>query len=87
MDKLSRIRIYPLTTFDFETEEIAKLELANGLNSGNPFSSLYYNSYSMMNAYMGKNLFLFQYNGKIIGKATLYVTWQKGLLMLKMFTI
>ena len=31
MGELSRIRIFPLTEFDFETEEIAKLEIANGL--------------------------------------------------------
>ena len=72
MGELSRIRIFPLTMFDFKTEEIAKLELANGLGSGNLFSSLYFNSYSIMDAY-AKNLFLFQYKGKIIGKATVYI--------------
>ena len=30
MGELSSIRIFPLTMFDFETEEIAKLEIANG---------------------------------------------------------
>lgn len=37
MGELSSIRIFPLTMFDFETEEIAKLEIANGLESGNLF--------------------------------------------------
>lgn len=45
MGELSSIRIFPLTMFDFETEEIAKLEIANGLESGNHFSNLYFNSY------------------------------------------
>ena len=38
MGELSRIRIFPLTEFDFETEEIAKLEIANGLESGSSVS-------------------------------------------------
>lgn len=37
MGELSRIRIFPLSMFDFETEEIAKLEITNGLGSGNFF--------------------------------------------------
>lgn len=74
MGELSRIRIFPLSMFDFETEEIAKLEIVNGLGSGNFFENLYFNSYSRMNAY-GKNLFLFQYKGKIIGKATVCLDW------------
>lgn len=74
MGELSSIRIFPLTMFDFETEEIAKLEIANGLESGNHFSNLYFNSYSIMDA-RRKNLFLFQYKGKIIGKATVRLEW------------
>lgn len=74
MGKLSSIRIFPLTMFDFETEEIAKLEIANGLGSGNYFFTLNFNSYSSMDAY-GKNLFLFQYKGKIIGKAIVRLEW------------
>ena len=31
MRELSSIRIFPLSMFDFETEYIAKLEIANGL--------------------------------------------------------
>lgn len=76
MSELSRIRIFPLTMFNFETEEIAKLELANGLESGSLFSDLYFNSYSIMDAY-GKNLFLFQYKGKIIGKATVRLEYKE----------
>lgn len=78
MGELSRIRIFPLTMFEFETEEIAKLEIANGLDSGNLFSNLYFNSYSIMDAYGGKNLFLFQYKGKIIGKATVCIEWGRA---------
>ena len=74
MSELSSIRIFPLTMFYFETEEIAKLKIANGLESGNHFSNLNFNSHSLMNAY-GKNLFLFQYKGKIIGKATVHIDW------------
>lgn len=74
MAELSRIRIFPLTMFDFETEEIAKLEIANGLESGISVLNLYFNSYSMMDV-SDKNLFLFQYKGKIIGKATVYLEW------------
>ena len=51
MGELSSIRIFPLTMFDFETEEIAKLEIANGLESGNLFSNLHFNSYSIMDYY------------------------------------
>lgn len=74
MSELSSIRIFPLTMFYFEIEEIAKLKIANGLESGNHFSNLNFNSHSLMNAY-GKNLFLFQYKGKIIGKATVHIDW------------
>ena len=70
MGELSRIRIFPLTEFDFETEEIAKLEIANGLESGSAVSNLYFNPHSIMDVY-GNSLFLFQYKGKIIGKATI----------------
>lgn len=45
MRELSSIRIFPLSMFDFETEYIAKLEIANGLESGNLISNLYFNSY------------------------------------------
>ena len=48
MSELSNIRIFPLSMFDFETEYIAKLELANGLESGNHISNLNFNSYSRM---------------------------------------
>ena len=73
MGKLSRIRIFPLATFDFETEEIARLEIANGLESGGSVTNLYFTSCAKMDLHGGKNLFLFQYKGKIIGKAT--VRW------------
>ena len=43
MSELSNIRIFPLSMFDFETEYIAKLELANGLESGNHISNLNFN--------------------------------------------
>ena len=59
MGELSRIRIFPLTEFDFETEEIAKLEIANGLESGSSVSNLYFNPHSIMDVY-GNSLFLFQ---------------------------
>ena len=58
MGELSSIRIFPLSMFDFKTEYIAKLEIANGLESGNIFSSLCFNSCSIMDA-CRKNLFLF----------------------------
>ena len=47
MSKLSTIRIFPLTMFEFETEEIAKLEIANGLGSGNYFFYLTFNAYHL----------------------------------------
>lgn len=72
MRELSSIRIFPLSMFDFETEYIAKLEIANGLESGNFISNLYFNSCAIMDVYR-KNLFLFQYKGKIIGKAIVYL--------------
>lgn len=56
MGELSSIRIFPLTMFDFETEEIAKLEIANGLESGNHFSNLYFNSYSIMDTIMNGHI-------------------------------
>lgn len=76
MRELSSIRIFPLSMFDFETEYIAKLGIANGLESGNLISNLYFNSYSTMDV-CRKNLFLFQYNGKIIGKATVNLEWEE----------
>lgn len=75
MSELSNIRIFPLSMFDFETEYIAKLEIANGLESGNYISNLNFNSYSRMDV-CRKNLFLFQYKGKIIGKAIVYLKWE-----------
>lgn len=76
MRELSSIRIFPLSMFDFETEYIAKLEIANGLESGNLISNLYFNSYSIMDV-CRKNLFLFQYKGKIIGKAIVDLKWEE----------
>ena len=76
MGELSSIRIFPLSMFDFETEYIAKLEIANGLESGNLISNLYFNSYSIMDV-CRKNLFLFQYKGKIIGKAIVDLKWEE----------
>lgn len=76
MRELSSIRIFPLSMFDFETEYIAKLEIANGLESGNLISNLYFNSYSIMDV-CRKNLFLFQYKGKIIGKAIVDLRWEE----------
>lgn len=75
MRELSSIRIFPLSMFDFETGYIAKLEIANGLESGNLISNLYFNSYSIMEV-CRKNLFLFQYKGKIIGKAIVDLKWE-----------
>lgn len=76
MRELSSIRIFQLSMFDFETEYIAKLEIANGLESGNLISNLYFNSYSIMDV-CRKNLFLFQYKGKIIGKAIVDLKWEE----------
>ena len=64
MSELSSIRIFPLTMFYFETEEIAKLKIANGLESGNHFSNLNFNSHSLMNAY-GKIYFYFNIKEKL----------------------
>ncbi len=76
MRELSSIRIFPLSMLDFETEYIAKLEIANGMESGNLISNLYFNSYSIMDV-CRKNLFLFQYKGKIIGKAIVDLKWEE----------
>ena len=48
MSELSNIRIFPLSMFDFETEYIAKLELANGLESGNHISNLNFDTYNSL---------------------------------------
>lgn len=64
MRELSNIRIFPLSMFDFETEYIAKLEIANGLESGNLISNLYFNSYSRMDV-CRKNLFCFNIKAKL----------------------
>lgn len=63
---VSEIRIYPLSPFDYPTEEYAKMCIANGFENYSCFYDLG-NDRAYLDLY-NRTLFLFQYDGKIIAK-------------------
>ena len=68
---VNEIRIYPINPLDYPTEEYAKMCILNGFEHYTGFYNLG-NSNSNLDLYR-KTLFLFQYSGKIIAKADVYL--------------
>lgn len=69
---VQEIRIYPISPVDYPTEEYAKICIANGFENYTPFYDLG-NDRGNLNLYKN-TLFLFQYNSKIIAKASVCLT-------------
>lgn len=64
---VQEIRIYPISSDDYPTEEYAKMCIANGFENFTSFNELG-NDRGYLNLYRN-SLFLFQYKGEIIAKA------------------
>ncbi len=73
ISSIKEIRIYPISKSDYPTEEYAKLCIANGFENYTSFDNLG-NESGKLNLY-NDILFLFQYNGKIIAKARIHITF------------
>lgn len=69
--KVNQIRIYPISSFEYPTEEYAKICIANGFENYTSFGNLG-NDRAHLDL-VGRTLFLFQYNGNIIAKANVYL--------------
>ncbi len=70
---VSEIRIYPISSFDYPTEEYAKMCIANGFENYSSFSDLG-NDRGYLDLY-NRTLFLFQYNAKIIAKGNVCLNY------------
>lgn len=64
---VSEIRIYPISSFDYPTEEYARMCILNGFENYSSFYDLG-NDRAYLDLY-NRTLFLFQYHAKIIAKA------------------
>lgn len=66
---VSEIRIYPISSFDYPTEEYAKMCIANEFENYSSFYDLG-NDRAYLDLY-NRTLFLFQYHAKIIAKGNM----------------